>query len=262
MGEDPGKIRLCLAVSVGDTDLVMRTWVGSMLDVVYPPRCRACGVWGRLGHAEVCDGCACRLAEQFGSPCCPRCGGRVGSFALIEGRCQECRDLSGAVVQTARVGPYEGLLRDLVLAFKFRGSEGLAPVLSEWMAAAIRSHDWLGQVEAVTFVPAHWRRQWWRSVHPARSLAAQAALDLAKPFVPVLRRVHARSRQVGLSYAARQANVRGAFAMARGVRLTGARLLLVDDVRTTGATLEECARVLRRGGASAVYAAVVCKADW
>jgi predicted amidophosphoribosyltransferase len=77
----------------------------------------------------------------------------------------------------------------------------------------------------------------------------------------VLRRVRGGPHQIGLSHSQRVENVRGAFAMARGVTLRGARLLLVDDVMTTGATLNECAKVLRRGGAAEVYAAVVLTVD-
>ncbi len=240
----------------------MSGWTKAIADVVYPPRCRGCGVWESVGTDDLCGVCAAQLLEQVVSPCCPRCGGRVAAFELNEGRCQECRTLSAAVVQTARVGPYEGSLRDLFLGYKFRHREGLAPLLARWLSLAVQSHDWLDRVDAVTFVPSHWRRQLMKPLYPSRLLAEHAAGNLGKPFVPLLRRVHARYHQIGLSYTARQANVRGAFSLVRGVRLSDARLLLIDDVRTTGATLEECARVLRRGGASEVFAAVVCKADW
>ena len=170
--------------------------------------------------------------------------------------------MAAVVKRTARVGPYEGSLRELFLAYKFRRREGLAPLLSRWLSLAVQSHDWLDRVEVVTFVPSHWRRRLLKSVYPARMLATHAARNLGLPFAPLLRRVHARYHQIGLSYAARRENVRDAFSMARGVRLAKARVLLIDDVRTTGATLEECARVLRRGGAAEVFAAVVCKADW
>lgn len=82
------------------------------------------------------------------------------------------------------------------------------------------------------------------------------------PYVSLLRRVRAGPHQVGLSYEKRIANVQGAFALRRGCELRDARLLLVDDVTTTGATIKECAKVLRRGGAKEVYAAVVSSVGW
>lgn len=83
------------------------------------------------------------------------------------------------------------------------------------------------------------------------------ARRLNLPLVRVLRRTRAGPHQIGLSYTARAANVRGAFAMRPGVELRDARLLLIDDVRTTGATINECAKVLQASGAAEVYAAVV-----
>lgn len=240
----------------------MPGWTRAIVDVVYPPRCRGCGVWGAVDADDLCPSCTVRVLVQIAGPCCPRCGSEVAQFELSEGRCHECRTRSAAVVQTARVGPYEGSLRELLRAYKFHGREGLARLLSRWLSLAIQSHDWLGRIDAVTFVPSHWRHRLAKPLYPARLLAAQAANQLSLPFVPLLRRIHARTHQIGLSYTARQANVRGAFAMAGGVQLSDARLLLIDDVRTTGATLEECARVLREGGASEVFAAVICKADW
>jgi len=150
----------------------------------------------------------------------------------------------------------------MLRAYKFRGREGLEPLLAWWFAAAIQSHPWLDRVEAVTVVPTHWRRHLVKTHYPARALAVRTAARLDRPFADLLRRLRGGPHQIGLSYTARLANVRGAFTVRRGVTLNQARLLLLDDVRTTGATLEECARVLMAAGAAEVYAAVLCKAEW
>jgi predicted amidophosphoribosyltransferase len=93
-------------------------------------------------------------------------------------------------------------------------------------------------------------------------LAEFVARHTKLPFVPLLRRRYPGRRQTGLSEMERRENVRGLFAPARAVTLQKARVLLVDDVRTTGATLEECAKILKRQGAREVYAAVVAERDW
>jgi len=239
-----------------------KAWIREAVDVLFPPRCRCCGRGEGVGADDLCGGCHGALMDQVSQACCPRCGAEVATFELDAGRCHECRERSLRIAGTARVGPYAGALRELLVAYKFRGREHLEPLLVRWLAAAIRAHGWLDRVEAVTYVPTHWRRRLARNLHPARMLAGGVARSLGLPLVETLRRCRAGSHQIGLSYSARQANVRGAFAMQTRVRLKDAQLLLVDDVRTTGATLEECARVLRSNGAARVYAACVCKAEW
>ena len=158
-----------------------------------------------------------------------------------------------------RVGPYHSLLGQLVRAYKYHDEGRLEPVLGRWLADAVQSACWRERVEAVVSVPAHWRRQLLRASYPADALATIIARRTSLPRVSLLRRIKAGPHQIGLSYREREKNVRGAFALRPGVKLGDARLLLVDDVRTTGATLGECAKVLRRAGAKEVYAAVVVR---
>jgi ComF family protein len=138
----------------------------------------------------------------------------------------------------------------------------LALLLGGWLAEAIETAPWRDRIEAVVSVPTHWKRRFNRPFHAADALASYIARKVNLPHVSVLRRVRAGPHQIGLSHTERTANVRGAFALRNGVSLRDARVLLIDDVRTTGATLEECAKVLRRGGAAEVYAAVVLRVGW
>ena len=132
----------------------------------------------------------------------------------------------------------------------------------ELLAEAVETAPWRGCIEAVVSVPTHWKRRFHRPFHAADALASYVAGRIVLPHVSVLRRVRAGPHQIGLSPTERTANVRGAFALRKGLTIRGARVLLIDDVRTTGATLEECAKVLRRGGAAEVYAAVVLQVGW
>ena len=110
-------------------------------------------------------------------------------------------------------------------------------------------------------VPAYWTRRLTGSFHVAERIGAVVATHLGLSHVPLLRRVRGGPSQIGLTYTQRLQNVKGAFRVRRGFNMVSARLLLVDDVRTTGATLAECARVLRRAGAKKVYAGAVVSAD-
>jgi ComF family protein len=172
------------------------------------------------------------------------------------------------VEQTIRVGPYRNSLGaltrlgTLLRTFKYHGRAELGETLGSWLGEAVDAASWRDRIEAVVTVPTHWKHRLVRPLYAAELLASVVARSAGLPETRMLRRVRAGPHQIGLSYTARHANVRGAFAVRRGVKLHQARLLLVDDVKTTGATIEECARILRAAGAAEVYAAVAVKVPW
>ena len=153
-------------------------------------------------------------------------------------------------------------MAQLLRAFKYQGREELGTMLGGWLAEAVEQAPWRERVEAIVSVPTHWRCRFTRPFHAAEPLASVVARRTGLPSVPLLRRVRAGPHQIGLSHTERAKNVLGAFAVRKGATMRNARLLLIDDVRTTGATIEECAKVLRRSGAAEVYAAVVVTVGW
>lgn len=231
-------------------------------DVLYPPRCFVCSTGCPPAPPTLCPDCDRTLTHERAKPSCPTCASTVGPYEVAGGRCRFCRKGTGRVDGMARVGAYEDNLRSLLRAYKFHAREELEPALASWLTEAIDASPWRTRAEAIVPVPTHWRHRIVRRLYPAERLASFASKRLGLPLIPVLRRVRAGSHQVGLPYTARLANVRGAFAVRPEFSLDGARLLVVDDVTTTGATINECAKVLRRAGAVNVYAAVVVKVGW
>jgi len=148
----------------------------------------------------------------------------------------------------------------MLLACKYGGRDDALRFLVGRLAELLRSAAWFREVEALVAVPTILRRHWRGQPYLATRLARQLAGVVRLPDLPLLRRVRGGPSQVGLPRTRREENVRGAFRLTPGVRLDKAVLCLVDDVTTSGATLCECARVLRRGGAAKVFAAVICKA--
>jgi ComF family protein len=128
------------------------------------------------------------------------------------------------------------------------------------MAESISASTWYDRIDVVASVPTHWTRRLRRSFHAADALAILIAKRLKLPYAALLKRIRGGPHQIGLKYEERRANVRDAFAMCRGAELRAARVLLVDDVKTTGATVNECAGVLKKAGAAEVYVAVVALA--
>jgi len=231
----------------------------SLVELVFPPRCIACGTWRHEGAGPLCGECREAINRECAEPTCPTCAAPVSPYEVSLGRCGQCRGRSLRIEGTVRVGIYRDLHSQLLRSYKYHGHEELALLLGGWLAEAIETAPWRDRIEAVVSVPTHWKRRFNRPYHAADALASYVARKASLPHVPILRRVRAGPRQIGLSDTERAANVRGAFAIRKGVVLRDARVLLIDDVRTTGATLEECAKVLRRDGAAEVYAAVVLR---
>jgi ComF family protein len=162
--------------------------------------------------------------------------------------------------QVIRLGPYDGLLREVILRLKHAPGEGLAEVLGElWAdhsAPRLRS---LGAALVVP-VPLHWWRRLTRGYNQSEVLAQALAARLGLPCRPgCLRQVRATSHQKGQSPANRRSNVRDAFRGQSRPELKGQTVLLVDDVLTTGSTAGEAARALRRAGAARVVVAVLAR---
>lgn len=162
------------------------------------------------------------------------------------------RYLSGATV----LGAYRGRLRAIVRRLKYADMTALAAPLGRSLAR--RLGEGAGPYDAVVPVPLHWTRRWRRSYNQADLIAREVAIALDRPMAKrALKRTRPTRSQTGGSREARVANVRGAFRA--GGLLTGASVLLVDDVMTTGATITECARTLIAAGAGRVHAAAAAR---
>ena len=176
-------------------------------------------------------------------------------------RCAGCRRRGSAVDAGCSAGDYEGALRAIVHAFKYEGRRSLAGPLGALMCVA--GGDVLRGAHVAVPVPLYPLRRLWRGFNQSSDLAR--ALPL--PLVHALWRVRATTAQTGLTAAGRRRNVRDAFRLspllsrrARQARLHDRIVVLVDDVRTTGATLDACARVLKDAGAREVRALTAARA--
>ncbi|MBV9122162.1 MAG: ComF family protein [Planctomycetes bacterium] len=231
-----------------------------MLHLLYPGICHACGRSLSRDEQHFCQ--ACRQALVLDPhPTCPRCAGTVGPFANVEEGCPSCRASSFHFEKAFRLGPYEGLLRELILRLKHPPGEELAEVLGALWAEQTgpRLRGW--GAEMVIPVPLHWRRRWQRGYNQSEVLARCLACSLGLPCRPRwLSRIRNTPKQTEQTAEGRRANVRGAFQVRPGAGLRGKTILLVDDVLTTGATCSEAAHALRQGGAAGVVVAVLAAA--
>jgi len=224
----------------------------TVLDLLYPPRCVACG----RDDDWLCNRCV-RLITVIEPPFCPTCG-------LPGGPCATCRDHPLRMDRIRAVGPHQGVLQQAIHALKYGNLTAVAPRLGGLMAATWRQYG--RDVDMLIPVPLHPSRQKSRGYNQSLYLARDIGLRLGLPVAPHgLRRVRTTQDQIGLGRAERRRNVEGVFDV--GPSLSGAgvsspigrHILLIDDVCTTGYTLDACAAPLLRGGVRSVSALVVAR---
>jgi len=233
----------------------------ALFSLLFPDECRLCETpLHGYTRVPVCAAClsapAALSAEYFCSQCKTPFQNR---FPLdLEGRCALCRAGARGFDAAYCFGFYEGALRELIHLYKYGGMKPLAKPLGEYLSRTLPLDEGF---DAVVPMPLHWRRRFERGFNQAALIASQVARRRKIPVLHAVRRVRATRTQTGLTNAKRRDNVSGAFRAGRGRSLEGLRILLVDDVMTTGATASACGSVLKKAGAKSVTLLTLARVD-
>lgn len=218
-------------------------------------------------RAHWCGGCWGAM-YQSGSPVCHRCSARLNRRSPLSNACFYCRNKKLRFDRSFSLGNYAGLLREMVVRMKNKKDDVLAMQLGNWIGFELNFHR--PQVvsrpnrqlaDLLVPVPSHWTRKMKKGFQATEILVDRVSQMTQIPINGhLVQATRAMAKQGTLSATGRAANVRDAFRVDSEIDLTGCRILVIDDVLTTGATASEIARILKRQGAAEVYVAVVARA--
>ncbi len=232
-----------------------------VFSLVFPDSCRICEIpLDGFTRIPVCRECLNAPAPLEADYFCANCNAPFqNSFPLdANGVCALCRSGLLGFDRAASFGFYDGALRSLIHLFKYSGMRPLAGRLSKLLDRAMPIDD---RYDFIVPVPLHWYRRWRRGFNQAELLAREVSRHRRIPILNALRRSKATQNQAGLTSAGRRRNIAGAFQSRAGMDLRSKRVLLIDDVFTTGATATACARALKKAGAQSVSLLTLARAD-
>lgn len=240
---------------------IFRHCARTTLGLLYPAACVGCGEEFEETVPDIllCETCHSALATSYNNPC-PRCAMPLAGMAGQVMACRECHQRKHRFTSAIAIGKYDGVLRDLVLRTKSTNDDALALAFGRLLSQRLRPHSSLTEIDALLPIPVPPVRRLLRALNFSELLAESLAGQLKLPWLTgTLRFRRAVWKQANLTPAQRRKNLKGAMEATGDFDLAGARLLVVDDVLTTGATADEAARALLAAGAATVHVAVIAR---
>lgn len=227
--------------------------------LLWPAVCINCNKKSSETDGSLCKDCWYQLLACTSADYCPRCGRDVSKYAIVNGACPHCQGKEIYFDRISRGGFYKESLRKMILAFKKSKTE-LDGVLGFLANSALQGGGFFNDIEYFVPVPLHWTRRLIRGYNQSLVLAKKLNHPTAIINTELVRIRRTKFQPSMPTPAQRAANVRNAFAVRYGHNFENKTICLVDDVKTTGATLNECAKTLKEAGAAKVFALVLAVA--
>ncbi|MDD5439842.1 MAG: ComF family protein [Candidatus Omnitrophica bacterium] len=230
--------------------------LSALIDLVYPPHCEICDI--RLNGSEriICNRCFGKILVNA-PPFCLTCGRMVPFTRVLKGRdlsrCPECKGRHSYLERMWAWGVYDGGLKTCLHLFKHKKRPYILDVFKEGVIDFIGRECPLGIIDIITPVPLDPVKQRDRTFNQSELIAGLIAGHYRKPLVGLLKKSKKTGPQHFLSKDERKENIKNAFTVRYPLRVKGKTILLVDDIFTTGATMNECSRILKDAGCRAVY---------
>jgi competence protein ComFC len=237
--------------------IIRRLW-NSFSTLCFPPHCFACRVDTERGR-HLCGSCLSN-AERLEPPFCERCSDAFHGAITESFTCANCagREVHYACAVSAYLS--KGIVRECIHAFKYNGALHLSEQLTGWLEETLTDTRIASRgYDAFVPVPLHHIRYREREFNQAEELAKALSKRTGKPMWNALKRIRYTTTQTKLDRNERMENLRGAFQVRQNSPVNKSHLVLVDDIFTTGSTVEECSRILRRAGAASVRVITVAR---
>ncbi len=230
----------------------MKFFLSILGDLLFPGHCCSCGNLVSGEDLFLCE--SCRLALERSPGDCIRCGSpKEGDLCLF------CEERFFYPARNISPFKYTGVAKDVMRAYKFHGQKRLAGVLANLLEKEIEEE--LKICDFITCVPMRRAKVRARGFNQSEEIARILSKSSGKPFIDALQELQGRSKQKEMTFDYRFFNAIGRFYLKKGVKMKGKSVLIIDDVFTTGATLNECARILLEGGAKSVFSSTICRSQ-
>ncbi len=234
----------------------MNVVLQTILDLLFPPLCLLCEKLGKSA-AFLCNEHQKQIAE-ISQPFCPRCGHPlILDFGMQ--RCASCRGKTLHFSRARSAALYRDSLRELILQWKLSGNTHAIYFFSDLVVNTLQKEQWLSEIDFLSFIPLHRRKRRQRGFDQAQELARECGRLLKIPVQRSLSRIRDTPAQGLTSAVSRQKNVENAFEAVRLEKIQGKKILLFDDVYTSGSTATEAAKALKKAGAARVYIATIAR---
>jgi len=238
----------------------MKSWIRAFLNLVFPPKCPSCGIFLSTEEPSFCGECF-RGINFITPPFCPRCGLPYHTIDYSPDHlCEQCSIDERTFEMARAVGYYDGTLLRSIQQLKYHGKLSFTKPLGKLLVDYLTTSEDGISYELIVPVPLHRRRLKERGFNQSSLLAKVVAKKTLTPLdASSLRRIRWTEPQTNLSGKERQRNVKGAFEVVKKDGIEGKKILLIDDVFTTGSTVAECAKALLKAGAKRVDVLTLAK---
>ncbi len=241
---------------------IVREFYYRILDLFFPYKCPLCHntiikkkaqIDDLFSIFPICKDCTKEI-KRVESPLCLICGKPFKSKEIRSHLCQDCTMASPPFWKARSLFVYEGIIKQAIIRFKFYGEYNLAIAMSHWLLYLFNKEFVSEDIDCIIPVPLHIKRLRKRGYNQALLLGKEIAKISHIPISPhILKRIRWTEPQVNLNRTERLKNVKGAFQVVKKEDILSKKILLIDDVLTTGATIKECAIALTKAGASSIY---------
>lgn len=221
-----------------------------LVDILFPGSCISCGCSISISDMNLCSSCYDKI--EYLEENCGKCSG-----ILDKGECSICRSREFYLERNICVADFSGVMKDIIENYKFYGRRSLKKIIAGTVLKQVNFK--CIEFDIITSVPVNKRKKWKRGYNHSEDISKTLSKILKKPYRELLYEKRKRGGQKFLGYRERFINIINRFGVKKGVDIIGKQVLLVDDIFTTGATINECARVLREKGAHKVFSLTIAR---